>query len=222
MRSEWVAVLDSDTVFLDEPRLPIDADVAVRPVDMKGSTTEGPHDPLNEYWTDIARLGGTTVECLPFVRTTIDMRRIRASYNAGLVLVRRDKGILRKCADLFAASVSAGLRPLRGAGLDIHASTGHVGVGGSEYWGSSQAAAALAIWSLTQRVHHYPDHYNVPLHLLAARPEIEPRWLAAPPLHVHYHWMFSSPDEGRALTTLRTLRVSPEQIEWLRARLPLR
>jgi len=58
-------------------------------------------------------------------------------------VVRRQKGILTRGADLFAASVSAGMRPYRGAGMNIFASTGHVGKAGSEYWGSSQAALTL-------------------------------------------------------------------------------
>lgn len=39
-RSEWIVVLDSDTVFLEELELPAEADAAVRPVDTKGSATE--------------------------------------------------------------------------------------------------------------------------------------------------------------------------------------
>ena len=126
------------------------------------------------------------------VRSTIGNEHIRASYNAGLTVVRRDKGILTRCAELFAASLDAGMRPYRGTGMNIFASTGHVGEDGSEYWGSSQTALTLAIWASTDRVVHYPDHYNVPLHLVAADGDIDPRWLARPPVHLHYHWMFDA------------------------------
>ena len=43
--SDFMVVLDSDTVYLDEPELPTDADVAVRPVDAKGSASGGPGTP---------------------------------------------------------------------------------------------------------------------------------------------------------------------------------
>ena len=98
-RSEWIVVLDSDTVFLGELELPSGADVAVRPVDVKGSATEGPSDPLEDYWTQLAAIKGVPLDCLPFVRTTVCETRVRASYNGGLVVVRREKGILASWAD---------------------------------------------------------------------------------------------------------------------------
>ena len=61
-------------------------------------------------------------------------------------------GILARCADLFAASLAPALRPYRGTGIDIFASTGSVGRAGSEFWGSNQAALALAIWASDDRV----------------------------------------------------------------------
>ena len=55
-RSEWIVVLDSDTVFLNELEVPAGADVAVRPVDTKGSATGGPGDPFENYWATLATL----------------------------------------------------------------------------------------------------------------------------------------------------------------------
>ncbi len=43
----WIVVLDSDTLFLDRLELPLEHDVAVRPVDTKGSATEGRDDRLD-------------------------------------------------------------------------------------------------------------------------------------------------------------------------------
>src|SRR5262245_4686896 len=53
-QSEWLVVLDSDPVFLDELEEPADADAAVRPVDIKGSATEAPGDVREEYWRRLA------------------------------------------------------------------------------------------------------------------------------------------------------------------------
>jgi hypothetical protein len=218
--SDWMVVLDSDTIFLDEPELPPDADVAVRPVDMKGCASEGPDDPFEEYWTRLAEIRGVALDCLPFVHTTICDRRVRASYNGGLTVVRRERGILGAWADLFERSVAAGLKPWRGRNVNVRASTGLVGRAASEYWGSNQAAAALAIWSTTRRVRHYPDTYNMPLHLLVEYPDrVSPR--PAPLVHVHYHWLLTEPYYLCALGALRRLGGTPDQIDWLMSRVPL-
>jgi hypothetical protein len=219
-RSEWIVVLDSDTVFLGEPELPQDADVGVRPVDSKGSATEGPADRFDEYWSRLAELQGFPLERLPFVRTTDGLHHVRAAYNGGLIVVRRTTGILTAWADLLTRSVAAGLRPFRGSRLNVHASTGYVGVESSEYWGSNQAAAAVAIWSRTSRVAHYADTYNVPLHLLLARPELM-NGRTSPIVHLHYHWLFTAGYHQAALAALQELHTPAECLGWLRQRLPI-
>ena len=220
-RSEWIIVLDSDTVFLEELQLPAEA-VAVRPVDTKGSATEGPGDPFDDYWTRLAEIQGVPLDDLPFVHTTDRGHRVRASYNGGLVVVRRERGILRAWADLFSRSVAAGLKPWRGSNLNVYASTGFVGTEASEYWGSNQAAAALAIWSATKRVSLYSDSYDVPLHLLMGQPALATGPRTLPLVHVHYHWLFTEPYYERALATLRELGAEGDRLDWLTARLPLK
>jgi hypothetical protein len=219
--SDFVVVLDSDTIFLDEPELPPDADAAVRPVDSKGSASAGPDDALDGYWRALAGLAGVELDRLPWLRATIGGERIRASYNGGLIVARRDRGLLARWADLFARSVDSGLRPLRGSGQDISASTGPVGRAASEWWGSNQAALALTLWSRDTRVHHYPARYNLPLHLVAAAGAIDPAWTAAPPVHVHYHWMFDPAHRDQALALLAELGVDADRIAWLARRTPL-
>ncbi|HEX7327874.1 MAG TPA: SEC-C metal-binding domain-containing protein [Casimicrobiaceae bacterium] len=218
--SEWIAVLDSDTLVLGEIELPAGGDAAVRVVDAKGSATRGPDDPFEPYWERMAGIAGIALDRLPRVRTTITGEPIRASYNGGFTAVRRSVGILARCAQLFAASLEAGWRPYAGAGVEIHASTGAVGRDGSEFWGSSQTALALAIWASTDRVLHHSDRYNVPLHLIAAGGEIDPRWLVGPPIHVHYHAMFGARSHEIALELLARLGIATEVLHWLRTRLP--
>ena len=222
VQSEWIVVLDSDTVILAPLEFPGHADVALRPVDSKGTTTTGPGDPFEDYWQALAALHGVSLDVLPFVTTTDREWRVRASYNGGLVVVRRKLGILRAWADLFARSVQAGLKPLAGSNHDVHASTGHVGVRASEYWGSNQAALALAIWTATTRVHYYPESYNVPLHLLENRPDLLAAREPTAPVHVHYHWLFTARYHQAGMATLRALGAEPHQVEWLGARLPIR
>jgi hypothetical protein len=145
--------------------------------------------------------------------------RVRASYNGGLVVVRRRLGILTAWAELFERSIAAGLKPWKGSDLNVFASTGLVGTAASEYWGSNQAALAFAIWRTTSRVFQYSDAYNVPLHLLMQRPDmVRPRH--SPLVHVHYHWLFAD-EYMQALECLRSLGIASEKLEWLSARLPL-
>jgi hypothetical protein len=220
-RTPWVVVLDSDTVVLDDIDLPAGADAAVRPVDTKGSATEGPGDAFEPYWEQLAALQRVPLSRMPFVHTTVSGHRVRASYNGGLVAVRREAALLHAWADLFSRSLEAGLKPWRGSGLNVHASTGPVGEDASEYWGSNQAAAALAIWSTTTRVALFSAAYNVPLHLLIddAAAQAWPR--SGSIAHVHYHWLFAEHDCGRALARLGDLGAPPDRVDWLRARLPL-
>jgi hypothetical protein len=219
--SEWIVVLDSDTVFFDELELPSGADAAVRPVDVKGSATAGPGDPFEDYWRRLADLGGVSLECLPFLRATVCGSRIRASYNGGLVVVRREAGILAAWADIFTRSIVAGLKPWRGRPPVVRSSTGFVDPAVGEYWGSNQAAAAIAIWSTTRRVCHYPDAYNVPLHSVVENALLRARSRSRPPVHAHYHWLFAAPEHAEALVALRELGVGADRLDWLAARLPL-
>jgi len=223
--TEWIVVLDSDTVLLDRLPLPPDADVALRPVDSKGSASAGPDDPFDSYWQALAALEPVDLEALPFVATTDGRHRVRASYNGGLVAARRSAGLLTRWADLFARSVAAGLRPWRGRAENVHASTGYVGLAASEYWGSNQAALAVAAWSAGLRIVDYPETCNVPLHLLAQRADLVEaragRIPLATPIHVHYHWMFTAPYHRTACDTLRRLAVPADRLAWLEARLPI-
>ena len=220
--SDFIVVLDSDTVFLDEPELPLSGDLAVRPADTKGSATRGPGDAFEEYWLALARLHGTSLDRLPFLQTTIDGEHIRASYNGGFIIARRERKLMSRWADLFAQSVEAGLRPYRGHDVGIIASTGYVGKTASEYWGSNQAALAIVAWAdAAARVVHYPARYNVPLHLLAEQGTIDPAWQEVTPIHVHYHWMFDPEKSEMALELLDQLNVPREKLAWLARRIPL-
>lgn len=221
-QSTWVVVLDSDTVLLGELELPAGADAAVRPVDVKGMTSAGPHDPCDDYWRRLADLHGVSIDVLPFVPTTDGDHRVRASYNGGLIVVRRERQILQTWRALFERSIAEGLKPWGGSGANGYASTGYVGEAASEYWGSNQAALALAIWSRTARVCHYPDAYNIPLHLLVHRPDLMDRPRQRPPRHVHYHWLFTEPHVPVALAALERIGTPPESLDWLAPRLPLR
>jgi hypothetical protein len=221
--ADTLIILDSDTLMLDEPELlGLGTDVAVRPVDMKGSTTTGPGDEFEPYWQSLCALAGQSIDILPFLATTCDHRRVRASYNGGYAVVRRESGILASAADLFTRSVEANLRPFKGRDSGrVFASTGFVSVESSEYWGSNQAAFAVAAWSVTRRVRQLGARYNVPLHLLPTPAGWTDDWRAIGPIHVHYHWMLYGEHRPHAIETMANLGVPADRLAWIKARTPL-
>ncbi len=212
----WLVLLDTDTIFVGEPSF-VRAAAGVRPVDVKGSASSGPGDPLDAYWTRLCGFGGIEPSRLPTLSTTVDKVPIRASYNGGFTVVRLDLGILQRTEEVFFAAFEENLRPWAGAGLDVHASTGHVGIEASEWWGSSQAALSVGIWSRTSDVHTYDSRYNIPLHLLNAR---QPWPLPAEPILLHYHYLAELRHQAQFRKALKRVGCSREVRSWIEARLP--
>jgi hypothetical protein len=117
------------------------------------------------------------------------------------------EGDLHARRGVVLAVARGGHAPYRGSGIDIYASTGPVGQAGSEFWGSSQAVLAIAIWASTSRVVHFPGSYNLPLHMVAGKGSIDPQWTEELPVHVHYHYMFSPQRHEVAMAILEELGV---------------
>lgn len=215
----YLVLLDTDTVFVDEPEF-VRADVGVRPVDMKGSASSGADDPLDAYWALLCAFGGIHLSRLPMFATTMDRVPIRASYNGGLTVVRRNLGILRKTREIFFASFAENLRPLAGGQLNVLASTGSVGLEASEWWGSSQAAMSIAIWSRTSDVRVFDDQYNIPLHILADPGRAWPMSAGFKPVLLHYHYLAEVRYQEQFRQVLRRIGCSPDVLEWIEDRLP--
>jgi hypothetical protein len=216
----YLVLLDTDTVFVGEPDL-VRAGVGVRPVDVKGSASGGGGDPLDAYWSRMCGFGGIDLSRLPWIATAIGQVPIRASYNGGFTVVRRDLGILRRTREIFFASFKENLRPLAGRRLNVLASTGAAGLEASEWWGSSQAALSVAIWSSTSRVHTFDERYNIPVHILA---EPGQSWPMAPgfePILLHYHYLAEPRYQERFRQVLRRLGCPPDVRRWIDDRLCL-
>jgi hypothetical protein len=219
LTADTLVVLDSDTLFLAEPELLDDeTDVLVRPVDVKGSATTGPGDDFEPYWQALCDLAGVPVDTLPFIDTTFDRARIRASYNGGYAVVRRDTGILQRNAALFTRSVTADLRPHKGReNHRMFASTGWVCDTAAAYWGSNQATFAIAAWSTTRRVRILDRRYNVAIHNLADPRYWSDDWAGIAPVHIHYHWMLEPDRRAETLALLARLGVRAEQRDGIAA-----
>jgi hypothetical protein len=215
---EILVILDSDTLFLREPDrilLPPDVDVAVRPVDVKGMCTAGPGDPFDRYWRDLCRCCGVEYDEIPWIESFVDHHRIKASYNAGLAVVRGNLGILQRTAEFFFASIRQRLTPYAEE-WRFRSGVSWIDSTASRLWGSSQAVLSLAIWSNTRRVQELPPIYNYPLH---QHDQIDPRTVHAvfPHLvHVHYHWLLGEKLDANPIFDSAG-PLSAQQQDWLRS-----
>ena len=208
--------IDSDTLFLSEPDFSLEhVDVAARPVDVKGICTAGADDPLDEYWQSICRLCEIEYEQLPLVTTTVDGETVRASYNGGLVAVRRDSGILQRAEDFFLRLITYKVRPNTGSGV-LRSGVETVTAENYGFWGVGQAALSLSIASMHGKVKILPATYNVPLHMFDL---LDPA--AGMPIHVHYHWLCSV--DGCPVNPMLDGRMalSDDVLAWLKQLLPL-
>jgi hypothetical protein len=103
--------LDEDTVILDEPMefaLPADVSLAYRPVmhNVIGSLYS---EPPNEFWSRLYELMSVPQDALFAMTTPADRQIIRAYFNAGLLVVRPEREILRAWAGYFETLFSDGL-----------------------------------------------------------------------------------------------------------------
>lgn len=95
--------LDEDTVILDEPsdfNLSDDIDLAYVPVmhNRSGSLLENPPDP---FWSRIYDLLSINEDMLFPMLTPADKQTIRAYFHCGLIVVRPEKGVLRRWVNDF-------------------------------------------------------------------------------------------------------------------------
>lgn len=214
---EVLVQLDTDTMFLgDIGPLCVDATASARPVDVKGMGSAGPGDHYEPYWEALCRLAGTTPDALPFVETSVDHTRVRATHNGGFVAARRAAGLFARAEELFRRGAAADLRPHAGTGINVVAGHGDVGEQGSEWWGSAQAVVSVAAASLGFELGPLPPGVNVPMHSWDA---LDPKPEAV--LHAHYHWLLADPlAEPHPMLDPDVLG-SAEKVAWLRSRIPL-
>jgi hypothetical protein len=99
----YLARLDPDTIFLDEPDeflLPGDKDLGYRPVFHR---TISPlyEEPLDVYWSRAYELMGIKASEIFPVVTPADGETIRPYFQAGCIVVRPERGIMRKWEEML-------------------------------------------------------------------------------------------------------------------------
>lgn len=218
-QADCLVFMDSDTVLLAEPDLELqEADVAARPVDVKGMCTSGDDDPKDSYWRYLCRACGVDYDLIPLVITTVERIKVKASYNGGLTVVKKQTGLFAKTADFFLKSILAGLIPSPDSDITFPTGYGIVSGKGAQLWGSAQACLSLAITALRLSVRILPPSLNFPLHYYDdLLPEVEN---GAIPLisHVHYHHVFRSNPHDNPILAGRP-GFPPRSVTWLRERI---
>lgn len=209
-KADVLIVMDSDMLFCREPDLALNGvAAALRPVDVKGMCTFGRDDPRDGYWQALCQTLSVDYDCVPMIETTVDKARVKASYNGGLVAVRRQDRILERTLGYFERSVAAKLAP--NVSHRIEAGHGVVSGRGSELWGSSQACLSLALWGNSLTVRTLSEPHNYPLHLFDQMPVEQQR---LPLSIVHYHDVFTKAPERNPLLN-GTTDVPADFLTWL-------
>lgn len=212
-KADQILFVDSDLLFAAEPDLDLHgADVLARAVDVKGMCTTGAGDPNDLYWRKLCQICEVDYDAVPEVRTTVEKIMVKASYNGGFVMVRRQDGVFARTLDYFKRSVTAGLAPFRGSGMRVRAAHGLVTERGSEFWGSSQACLSLAIWGSGLTVHSPDLSHNFPLNNFEPLTADEQ---ATPLKVIHYHHLLDEDPAHNPLFDGRA-NVSAEFVGWLR------
>lgn len=193
-----IVSLDNDMLFVRPPDFSLGrADVVARPVDCKGMCTCGVGDAFDPYWRQTATACGISYDDIPWVETTIDRLRVKASYNGGMVVVSRGLGLFREASRLFAILRGRGLAPRARGAIEIVASTGSVGVEASRWWGAAQAVLSLAATRLGARVAVAPPEYNVPVHLAEEAVAFGRPLAMTHAVLIHYHRVFDGSRAAR-------------------------
>ncbi len=95
--TRYLVLMAADTLVLQEPDqflLPVGKSVGVCPVHLKliGS---GADEPVNDFWNLIYQLCQVNEDHVFTMQSLVDEQPIRAYFNAGLIIVRPERGLLR-------------------------------------------------------------------------------------------------------------------------------
>jgi len=200
LTEEILVFLDSDTVIVNDPTdfaLPKGVLAAARPVETKNLGSTGRKDPNDEYWRKMYAI--CDVPEGPFIETSVGQKRIRAYWNAGLIVVLRSAGLFQQWKQDFFTLIEAKHIPRKVFFMD-------------------QLALAATFARVPNRVRIYDLRYNYPL---AKRPLLPMPYRAydfEDLIHIHYHRWFNKP--GFLDMLKPPLNSQSEIYEWISAFLP--
>jgi hypothetical protein len=201
LNEEILVFLDSDTILTGEPAefdLARDLDAAVRPAHSVGHNSSGPGHPMDAYWLSVYQLFG--IEDQRYVETELGTIT-RAYFSAGLIVVRREAGLLGRWKSSFEKLVDSGCLPMSGISR------------------ADEVALAVTLVSTMERVKILDGRYN---YLIFKRAQLLPPWDRAQLedlIHVHYRKTFT--DGGFLRHLDPPLDPGSKVLRWLEQYLPL-
>lgn len=173
--SEILIFLDSDVVVFNQPNEMIDlgdCDVRLRPVDIKGTGSDGKTDFNMTYWDQLYKHIG--VNQRNYVTTTVDAKRILAFWNAGHIVSKRKSGLYCKWKENFETLISKKLIPSSGLFF------------------MDQISLAATISAHNMKVAAFGPGYNYPIHLHHKLQENNGTTAEMEDIvSIHYHDLFS-------------------------------
>lgn len=201
LKEDILVFLDSDTVVVNEPgdfELTEGVVTAVCPVHSKNRGSTGRGDPNDRYWEKLYSICNAPEA--PFVETVVDHIRIRAYWNAGLIVVRRSSGLFRQWKDDFLKLMGVG-----------HIPKGHIN-------NMDQLALAATLAKVADRVKILDYRYNYPLpkRSLLVQPYCDAELDDL--VHIHYHRWFNKPGFLEMLKP--PLNRNSETYKWISSFLP--
>lgn len=206
--AEILVFLDSDIVFFSEPKeflLPSGYDIGVRPEHKKNIGSEGDGDPNENFWKDIHELVG--VKKPRFVTATIDRKKMRTYWNAGVIAVRREAGVFGVWKDNFEKIINSEIRP-----NEIADKTYYL----------DQVSLSATTDAMESKVWCFSPSYNYPLNFHNELPESEQLKKFSEIVCIHDHFFRERPKDrfkGRIwvklLRSLRNFDKSSLEYKWL-------
>jgi hypothetical protein len=219
---EILVSLDDDLFFANEPDFHlVGADFFARPVDVKGMCTSGAGDPFDSYWRRIADACGVIYDDIPWLETTVDQVRVKASYNGGMIAVRRERGLFQEAERMFRVLRANDLAPRAGGAEEVFASTGFVGSEATRWWGSAQAVLSLAVTHNKAAVSIAPPSYNIPVHAADSWERYGADFSLNNAVLVHYHWMLGRQYVKKDIVLKGGADLPRPVLEWLKSKTPL-
>jgi hypothetical protein len=199
--ADILVLLDSDQILFNEPEeflLPSEYDIGVRPVFIKNVGSEGQNDPNEEYWQKLYEIVGTKNNM--FVTSTVDQKNIRAYWNGGLVVVKRNLGLFSNWKNNLEKVMESKIQPRNGGIFYV-----------------SQTTMAATICAMTEKVWTLSPQYNYPISLHNRVPESEQIRSFDNLVSIHYTNSNKFRDNGldKSLASLNNLDRSSQKYKWL-------
>lgn len=200
-QSSLLVWMDVDTLFLQEPAefaLPAGKQLGCCPVHHRlvGSPWE---QPVDAFWSEVYRACGVSDERLFPVFTAVGDERIRAYFNAGLLVVRPEQGLLQAWKARFLNLISrAEFKPFFQQNPLYRI-----------FFHQAVLAGVLLSRFRQEEIQLFSTGYNFPLHLLDHLPPANRPAMLDVLITCRYETFFQNPD------WLQSLPASPALAQWV-------